>query len=405
MNEKQLAEKEYRSLVQKIARSEITVVAGAFILAAIIGSALILIADEQVRQSASYIFARPSDFFQASFGAISSAYEAMFRGAIFDYKARSVEQMIRPIFETLTVATPLIIAAYGMAVGFRAGMFNIGGTGQLIMGAAFAGYVGFTWTFLPPVLHVIVALAAGALAGAFWGAIAGFLKARFGANEVISTIMLNWIAVFALSFALTTPYFTAANSSQPISPVVADSAKLLPLVSGYRLHFGFIIMLAVGALFWWLFNRGTLGFRFRAVGDNPRAAKVAGINVALTSFLVMAVAGAIIGLAGGVHILGTEHRLTGGIAGSIGFDAITVALLGRSGPIGILFAGLLFAGLGVGGRYMESNQGVPIDLVVIVQALVVLFIAAPPLVRTLIGAKAIEKKSKSKANTKAEAVK
>lgn len=391
-----------RTLADRIGRSEVPVVIGAFVLAAIIGSALILVANEDVRAAATYIFARPADFFRESWLAITGAYEAMFRGAIFDYKARTTALMWRPLFETLTVATPLIIAAYGMAVGFRAGMFNIGGTGQVIMGATMAGYVGFTFS-LPPVIHLIAALAAGVLAGAIWGGIAGFLKARFGANEVISTIMLNWIAVSLLGYLLTTSAFTGPNTSQPVSPSVATTARLPIFIEGYRLHAGLIIMLLAGLFLWWLLTRSSLGFKFRTVGENPRAAEVAGIKVGLTSFLVMVVAGGLVGLAGAVQILGTEHRLTGGIAGSIGFDAITVALLGRSGPVGILLAGLLFAGLGVGGRYMESNQGVPIDLVSIVQALVVLFIAAPPLVRTLTGLNLLTGKRKKSAEPAAAA--
>ncbi|MCT1866692.1 ABC transporter permease [Dermabacter sp. p3-SID358] len=390
------------NLAQRIGRSEVSVVIGAFVISAVIGSILILVANEDVRDSLGYVFARPSDFFSAAWAAISGAYEAMFRGAIFDYKARTSTLMWRPLFETLTVATPLVIAAYGMAVGFRAGMFNIGGTGQLLMGAAMAGYVGFTWTFLPPVIHLVVALVVGALAGAVWGGIAGFLKARFEANEVISTIMLNWIAVSLLGFLLTTEAFTAANTSQPVSPNVAANAQLPTLLTGYRLHAGIFIMLLAGVFMWWLLTRSSLGFKFRTVGENPRAAQVAGIKVGTTSLLVMVVAGALVGLAGSVHLLGTEHRLTSGIAGSIGFDAITVALLGRSGPIGILLAGLLFAALGVGGRFMESSQGVPIDLVSIVQALVVLFIAAPPLVRTLTGLSILGREKKTDATSDGE---
>ena len=253
-----------------------------------------------------------------------------------------------------------------------------------------AGYVGFTFQ-LPIVIHLLVALAVGVIAGAFWGGIAGFLKARFGANEVISTIMLNWIATYLLFFALKTSAFTGANQSQPTSPSVKDTASLpLLLGSQFRLHTGILLAIAVVVFLWWLMNRSTLGFQFRAVGSNPRAARVAGISPARASFAVMAVAGALVGLAGAVHILGTEKRLTDGIAGSLGFDAITVALLGRSGPVGIVLAGLLFAGLSTGGRYMETQQGVPLDLVSVIQALVVLFIAAPPLVRTLIGLRRVD---------------
>lgn len=393
-----------RSL-QSIARSDLLVVVMSFVFAFLIGSVLIVIADEEVRTTLGYFFARPSDALTAIWQSVTHAYGAMFRGAVFDGPgfSRVAEDVreaggsgtyvlfpalaagLRPLTETLTVATPLIIAAAGMAVSFRAGLFNIGGTGQLIVGAMAAGYVGFAFQ-LPVVLHLLVALLAGVLAGGVWGGIAGFLKARFGANEVISTIMLNWIATYLLFFALKTTAFTGANQSQPTSPSVGENATLpLLLGGGFRLHAGLFLAAGAAVLLWWLMSRSTLGFHFRAVGSNPRAARVAGISPARTAFLVLAVAGALVGLAGAVHVLGTERRLTEGVAGNIGFDAITVALLGRSGPVGIVLAGLLFAALSTGGRFMETNQGVPLDLVQVIQVLVVLFIAAPPLVRTLIG--------------------
>ncbi|WP_062949944.1 ABC transporter permease [Brachybacterium sp. sponge] len=396
--------------LHSIARSDLLVVVMSFVFAFLIGSVLIVIADEEVRTTLGYFFARPSDALTAIWQSVTHAYGAMFRGAVFDGQgfSRVAEDVreaggsgtyvlfpalaagLRPLTETLTVATPLIIAAAGMAVSFRAGLFNIGGTGQLIVGAMAAGYVGFA-VQLPVVLHLLVALLAGVLAGAVWGGIAGFLKARFGANEVISTIMLNWIATYLLFFALKTTAFTGANQSQPTSPSVGENATLpLLLGGGFRLHAGLFLAAGAAVLLWWLMSRSTLGFHFRAVGSNPRAARVAGISPARTAFLVLAVAGALVGLAGAVHVLGTERRLTEGVAGNIGFDAITVALLGRSGPVGIVLAGLLFAALSTGGRFMETNQGVPLDLVQVIQVLVVLFIAAPPLVRTLIGLRRID---------------
>ncbi|MDK7742802.1 ABC transporter permease [Helcobacillus massiliensis] len=372
------------TLAARIGRSEIPVVIMAFVFAFLISAVLILISNEDVRQSATYLFARPSDFFRASWDAIVSAYDALFRGAVYDYRARTSTQAWNRLIETLTVATPLIIAALGMAVGFRAGLFNIGGTGQLIVGSAAAAWVGFGLS-LPPVIHLIAALAAGIAAGGLWGGIAGFLKARFDANEVITTIMLNWIAVNLLAWLLTTAAFRAPNVLTPQSPQVKATAMLPRLLGDqFRLHLGFVIMLLAALFLWWLMSRSTLGFRFRAVGENPRAAQVAGISVGTSSFLVMLIAGGLVGLGGAVNVLGTEHSLNDGIAGSIGFDAITVALLGRSGPVGIILAGILFAGLSTGGRYMEG-QGVPIDLVAVIQALVVLFIAAPPLVRRMSG--------------------
>lgn len=396
--------------LQSIARSDLLVVVMSFVFAFLVGSVLIVIADDEVRTTLGYFFARPSDALTAIRQSVTHAYGAMFRGAVFDGPgfSRVAEDVreaggsgtyvlfpalaagLRPLTETLTVATPLIIAAAGMAVSFRAGLFNIGGTGQLIVGAMAAGYVGFA-VQLPVVLHLLVALLAGVLAGGVWGGIAGFLKARFGANEVISTIMLNWIATYLLFFALKTTAFTGANQSQPTSPSVGENATLpLLLGGGFRLHAGLFLAAGAAVLLWWLMSRSTLGFHFRAVGSNPRAARVAGISPARTAFLVLAVAGALVGLAGAVHVLGTERRLTEGVAGNIGFDAITVALLGRSGPVGIVLAGLLFAALSTGGRFMETNQGVPLDLVQVIQVLVVLFIAAPPLVRTLIGLRRID---------------
>jgi ABC-type uncharacterized transport system permease subunit len=403
-------------LAWTIARSNVLVVVLAFVFAFIIGSLLILVADEDFRATVGYFFGRPGDAFRAAGSAIGGAYAAMFRGAIFDYQGfgrvwddltgqggsgtyvlfPALARGLKPLTETLTVATPLIIASCGMAVGFRAGLFNIGGTGQLIAGASVAGYIGFAFS-LPPGLHLLLALLAGIVAGGIWGGIAGFLKARFGASEVISTIMLNWMATYGLAFLLTTSFFTGKDSSQPISPGVHDSAQL-PLLLGpqFRLHLGIVLALAAVVFLWWLMNRSTPGFAFRAVGSNPRAAKVAGIDISRSTFGVMLVAGALVGLAGAVHVLGTEHRLTGSVAGNVGFDAITVALLGRSGPVGILLAGLLFAALTTGGSFMETSQGVPLDLVQVIQALVVLFIAAPPLVRYLVGLRRVDRSGTSR---------
>jgi len=355
----------------------------AFVLALVIGGLLIIVTDPDVTETASYLFARPADFFGAAWSAVSDAYSAMFRGAVFNYEAPTFARGIRSLTETMTVSTPLIIAALGVAVGFRAGLFNIGAQGQVIIGAAIGGYVGFAWN-LPPVLHLLLALLGGVLAGGFWAGIAGFLKARTGAHEVIVTIMLNYVALYLVAWFLTTSAFTRPGSNQPKSPGVKDTAQL-PLLLGdqFRLNAGFLVAILAAVFVWWLMSRSTWGFRFRAVGSNQQAARTAGMKVASSFVLVMVVSGALAGLAGAVQILGTEKALTGGIAGSIGFDAITVALLGRSKPLGIFFAGLLYAGLNVGGRAMEASTGTSINIVLVIQSLVVLFIAAPPLVRAI----------------------
>jgi len=355
----------------------------AVVLALVISGVLIAAADTTVQDSASYLFARPGDFFGAAWSAVSSAYVALFQGSIVDVGAKSFERTVRPITETMTVSVPLIFAGLGLGIGFRAGLFNIGAQGQIILGAIFGGYVGFALD-LPPVLHVLVAVIAAAIGGGLWAGIAGVLKARTGAHEVIVTIMLNNIAVYLIAYLLTTSAFQRGGSNNPISPPLKETA-LFPLMlgTGFRLHAGFLLAILAAFFVWWLMNRSTIGFQFRAVGSNSRAARVAGISVNANYVWVMVVAGALAGLGGAAQVLGTEKVLTAGVAASFGFDAITVALLGRSKPLGTVLAGLLFGALRAGGFAMQARTGTPIDIVLVVQSLIVLFIAAPPLVRAL----------------------
>ena len=355
----------------------------AIVLALALSGVLIAAADTAVQSSATYLFARPGDFFSAVWTAVSGAYVALFQGSIVDFQAATWARTIRPLTETMTVSVPLIFAGLGLGIGFRAGMFNIGAQGQIILGAVFAGYVGFGMD-LPPLLHVVLAVVAAAIGGGIWAGIAGVLKARTGAHEVIVTIMLNNIAVYLIAFLLTTAAFEQPGTNNPISPPIKASA-LFPLLLGtqFRLHAGFLLAIAAAVAVWWLMSRSTIGFQFRAVGSNPRAARVAGISVNANYVWVMVVAGALAGLGGAAQVLGTEKVLTAGVAASFGFDAITVALLGRSKPLGTVFAGLLFGALRAGGFAMQARTGTPIDIVLVVQSLIVLFIAAPPLVRAL----------------------
>jgi simple sugar transport system permease protein len=289
-----------------------------------------------------------------------------------------------------------------MAVAFRSGLFNIGGTGQIIFGAMGAAWVGFTFD-LPAFIHLPLAVIAGVVASALFGGFVGFLKAATGANEVIVTIMMNYIAGLLLFYVLTTPLFQAPGATNPISPEIVESAKYWRFMGdSFRINASFFVMLAMVATVWWLLNRSSVGFQFRALGHNPNASKVAGINIGLNYILVMAISGALAGLAGTSQVLGAEKFLTPSVAASFGFDAITVALLGRSKPIGVLAAGILFGALRAGAVIMQANQKVPIDIVLIVQSLVVLFIAAPPLVRLMFGLSDPEKRSAKKA-AKAEA--
>ena len=313
---------------------------------------------------------------------VTDAYYAMFRGAIVDPQASTFVRTIKPLMDSVYFAIPLIISGLGLAFGFRAGLFNIGGKGQMIAGALAAVWVGFSLS-LPPVVHTLVALTAAIVAGAAWGGIAGFLKAKTGANEVIVTIMLNSIATLALGYVLSHKAWQKPNSNQPITPNVADSAALAKLMSGpIKLHWGLIVALVALAVFWFLMERSTLGFQIRAVGANAAAARTAGISVERITAVTMMFSGAFLGLAGANEALGTLGYVSRDVAGSIGFDAITVALLGRNKAWGTFGAGLLFGAFKAGGYAMQAKD-VPIDMILILQAVIVLLIAAPALVRWL----------------------
>ncbi len=352
------------------------------VLAMVVGGILIALSDPTVTKYLSH----PLTFLHRALNSAAKAYYALFQGAIFDSSMMQAGGFIKgfnPLSETIVSATPLLCAGLAVAIAFRAGLFNIGAQGQIIMGALFAGTVGFKFQ-LPIGLHLLVAVVAGIIGGAIYGGIAGFLKARTGAHEVIVTIMLNYVALNFLGWILSTRAYLRPGRNDPISPAIHPSARF-PLLAGslLRVNAGILVALAAAVFVGWLLNRTTWGFRFRAVGANSAAARTAGISVSAAYVGVMVVSGGLAGLGGATQILGTERSLTGGIAASLGFDAITVALLGRGTPLGTVLSALLFGGLRAGGLAMQAKTGTPIDIVLVIQSLVVLFIAAPALVRAV----------------------
>lgn len=312
--------------------------------------------------------------FRLTTGGIFDAYRALFVGAFGSPGA---------ISETLFAATPLIFAGLAVAVGFQAGLFNIGANGQMHIGGMAALWVGFTIA-VPAIVHIPLALVAAMIGGALWAAIAGFLKARTGAHEVITTIMLNFIALFLVDYLLKTTLFQEPGRNDPISQAANLSAQFPRLFSSFRLNIGFLVALVAVGFLWWLMYRTTIGFQFRAVGFNPDGGRYAGMNIAWIYVAVMAVSGTLAGMGGANQILGLQpYRGISNFSGTIGFDAIALALLGRSHPVGVLFAGLLFGALRAGGREMQGAAGIPIDLVLVLQALIIVMIAAPELVRSI----------------------
>lgn len=353
------------------------------LLSLVVGSLLIVFTNEDVLTTLGYFGARPTDFFGAAGSAIGDAYAALFRGAVFNYRADSFEAAIRPLTESLRFAGPLIAAGLGIALSFRVGMFNIGGQGQMLMGAAFAGFAAANIP-LPWGLHLLVAMAFGFVGAAIWAGIVGLLKAFTGAHEVIVTIMLNYIAVSLITYLMRTPVLHDMDSgNNPTARAPLPTAQFPKILGdGFDLHLGFLLCIAAVFVFWWLMERSKLGFRLRMVGLNPDAALTAGVNVKAVFVIAMVLSGLFVGLAGINQALGRSGTFGPSIDAGIGFDAITVALLGGSRAFGVLFAGLLFGAMKAAGPSMQVQDVAP-EVLIVMQGLIVLFVAAPPLVRAI----------------------
>lgn len=368
----------------------VTVTVLSIVLALVIGAVLIVVSDETVLKTFSYFTARPSDALNGSWNLVSAAYADLFKGAVFDPAAFQAwfngtgtwQAAFNPISETLTYAAPLVFTGLSVALAFRGGLFNIGGQGQAVIGCIMSAVVGFSLG-LPIVLNLLVALIAGALGGALWGFIPGFLKARAGAHEVIITIMLNYTATLFLSWLILQKGVQDPTRSDAISKTIKSTAELPAMPAPLRVHLGIVLAVLATAGVAWLINRSSFGFELRAVGLNPPAARTAGMSVGRTYILLMVVAGALAGLGGATQVLGTADKLTAQVAGNIGFDGLLVALLGRNRPWGTLFAAILYGGLRAGGNLMQSDLSISVELVSVIQALIVVFIAAPALVKAI----------------------
>ncbi|EYT58451.1 ABC transporter permease [Microbacterium sp. UCD-TDU] len=372
-------------ILKEILRGNAVTTILAIVLALIVGGVLIAFTNEDVLEASVYFFAQPGDTFAAAWNAVYKGYEALVRGAIFNARGADFAAQIRPLTNTLGFAAPLIAAGLGVALAFRVGLFNIGARGQMLIGVAVAALLTFSLD-LPIWLHIPVTLIAGIAGGALWGAIAGLIKARTGAHEVILTIMLNYIAYYLLLWMIRTPgLLQKPGTNQALGSATPESAQF-PTLLGPQfplLDLGFVIVIVATLFVWWLIERSSLGMRMRAVGENPHAARAAGISVQRIYVYAMLFAGGLAGLAGMNQIQGAVTTgVTETIDAGIGFDAITVALLGRSRAWGTFAAGILFGALKAGSFSMQA-QDIPVDIVLVVQSLVVLFIAAPPLLRAV----------------------
>jgi simple sugar transport system permease protein len=377
-----------------------TVIVLAIFTAFVVGGLLNAFTNTTVLHAWGHLFTNPGHAIAAAWDTAVGAYVELFEGSIINphtvaalFQQASISTALHdgqlaavfnPLSETCVQATPLILAGLAVALPYQAGLFNIGAQSQLIGGMILATFLGYAVS-LPFFVHVVVSVIGGFVGGAALGWLVGELKARTGAHEVIVTIMLNYIMAYFLAYLLSFGYLMQApHTSNEITSPIAGNAHL-PLLFGshLRINAGFLIALACAAGVWWLLNRTTKGFEIRSIGQNISAARVAGMNVERTWVLVMLIAGGLAGLSGATVIQGTDFTLNFQSYGNYGITAITVALLGLGRPLGVVLAGLLFGAFDAGAPLMQSVTGTPVDMVYVLQAVIVLFVAAPLLIRAM----------------------
>ena len=360
----------------------------------VVGGIIIAVSNDAVIAAWANVAHDPLGPIVASVAAVIQAYGALFAGALGNPadlvagfqtyfatgQTAALYQALYPFTESLVLTTPYIFLGLAVAIGFRCGLFNIGAEGQFFMGSLGSAFVGYSISGLPWYIHLPLAMLGGALAGAIWGAIPGYLKARFGSHEVVNTIMMNYVAFRLSDWLLNGPM--KARGFRPVTPnvdVTAELPRFFP--DPLRFNWGFVIALLFALLVYWFLFKTTLGFEIRAVGANPDAAKYAGMSVMRTFVMVMTLSGAMAGLAGATQVLGTDHWVGQGFSAGYGFDSIALALLGKSHPFGVVLAALLFGILRGGATSMQSMARIPIYIVSVIQGVVIIFVAAPAIIR------------------------
>ncbi|MBW4668259.1 MAG: ABC transporter permease [Cyanomargarita calcarea GSE-NOS-MK-12-04C] len=294
-----------------------------------------------------------------------TAYTALFQESLSTYFGFG---------NTLTKMTPLLFTSLGVLIALKAGQYNIGGEGQIYLGALGSTLIGLYLQNLPTFIHIPLALSAGFIFGGIWGFIPGYLKAIRGVNEVITTLLLNYIAINLISYLVQNP-LKEPNAPSPYSPLIAKSAQLPIILPGSLAHAGILFSAIAAVILWVIINRSTLGYQIKAVGFNPNASRYAGMDVQRTIILVMTLAGGLAGLAGSCEVMGLKYRLFDLVSPGYGFDAIAIAFLSRGSVIGVVLSSLFFGALRSGANVMQRSAGVPVTVVYAIQGLTVLFIA------------------------------
>lgn len=385
------------TFMHEVTRGSLLIPILAIITGLLIGGFFVAITTEEVYTTWSQ---SPLEAIGLGLEAALKSYVALFNGsignpekiinALSSGEAQAIRSAFNPFLESLTKSVPYIFGGLAVALGFRAGLFNIGAEGQIFIGAMFSVYVGYSVTGLPAVLHIPLALGAGALGGALWGFIPGWLKAKTGGHEVINTIMLNYVAFRLTEYMLRGP-LQRPETTNPITPFVQPTAELPRLFgSPIRFHLGFFVAILAAYGVYWLLFKTRWGFDLRTVGANPNAARYAGMNITLVTVAAMSLSGALAGLAGANEVLGVNHTLAPAFSSGFGFDSIALALIGKSHPVGVVLAAILFGTLRNGAIQMQIAAQVPIDIISVMQALILAFIAAPAIIRSIYRVRAPE---------------
>jgi simple sugar transport system permease protein len=403
-----------RVFVRKGSSQTILLPVLAVFTALVLGGLIIAFSNADTLTAWGHFFQDPWTALKMTGLTIYKAYSAMFEGAfgnpreflqelgdwIKTGESKKLLEAIRPVSDSLLLSVPYILAGLGVAVGFQCNLFNIGAEGQLYIGGLATAFVGYAVHGLPWYIHAPLAILAGAVAAGIWGFIPGILKARFGAHEVINTIMMNYIAYRLMDYLLNGPM---KSGSTPATPQILPTAALATIFpSPVRIHWGFFIALGLAVVVYWLLWKTPFGMELRMVGTNAKAARYAGISVKKTMVLAMVISAVLCGLAGSIHLLGVDHRMMPSFSPGYGFDAIALALLGNSHPLGVVLASLLFAFLRGGAPHMQAVASTPVEIIRIIQGMVIVFVAAPEIIRGLYHLRSSQREKKPAAPSASE---
>jgi ABC-type uncharacterized transport system permease subunit len=376
--------------LEELSQSSILILILAVVCGLILSGLLIILTTEEVYKGFGISFL---EGIKASFNTLGITLSAIFLGAFGSPadilaafqsgNAQAIRDALNPFFESLVVSTPYIFSGLAIALSFRIGLLNIGAEGQIYIGALASVWAGYFFKGLPALIHVPLALGIGALAGGFWAFIPGWLKAKTGAHEVNNCIMMNYIAFNLVQFLIAGP-MKDPTSFTPKTPWIEESAKLFRFFDApIRFNIGFFIALLMAFLVWFLLFKTTWGYELRHVGLNPHASRYAGINITKIIMIGMALSGALAGLAGANEILGVNWRQAPNFTSGYGFDGIALALLGNNHPLGVVISAIFFGFLRSSSKLMQLRAGVPSHLIPVLQAFIMIFIAAPAIVRTI----------------------